>query len=113
MSVNHCKQDQDLAFAARHTVIHVDGRYRFQFLCALCDSGYATEFIRAESLEAALAIAEKKARPFFNGCFSCGKWVCDYHYNMQATLCTDCAPLEADSAQMAYLRERDETHKGS
>ena len=107
MSGENIKLKRDIDFTARYTVVSIDGGYRFLFFCTHCDSGYATEFIRAESLGAALDIAAKEARTVFNYCRKCAKWVCDYHYNMEKSKCTLCTPLEANSEQISFLKRRD------
>ena len=107
MSSNEQREQKDMSFTARYYVTNIDGGYRFQFRCALCDGGYATKLIKADTVEKALPIAEKEARLFFNGCSQCDKWVCDYHYNMQEALCTECIPLEENSEQLVYLRDKD------
>ena len=93
-----------LDFGARYTMTSENGVYRFEFLCALCDEGYTTGLIHADSVEKALFLAEKEARLHFNECGLCGKWVCDYHYNMEEALCTECKPLETNSCQNDYLK---------
>ena len=102
-----CKniQGNGMRFTARYTLTGGDGEYRFQFLCAYCDTGYTTGLIQADSIESAQILAEKEAKVYFNGCDRCGKWVCDFHYNMEKALCTECAPLGADCEQLEYLRE--------
>jgi hypothetical protein len=111
-TMENVKLSRGMVFTARHTMAIVDGGYRFQFFCSLCDGGYATGLIKADSVEAALQVAEKESRPFFNGCCQCGKWVCDYHYNMQEALCAACAPLAAGSDHLEYLRDRDKKRNG-
>ena len=103
--MNELGTDRNLSFTASYTIAETNGGYRFQFRCAFCESGYATELIKAESVDAALRIAEKSASRYFSSCAKCGKWVCDYHYNMQELACTECIPLSEDSDQLEFLRE--------
>ncbi len=65
---------------------------KFTFLCCLCDIGYTTGWIIASSAGEAKKIAEQEARPYFNRCHKCGRWVCDNHYNEDVMMCTVCAP---------------------
>jgi hypothetical protein len=81
---------------ALYTVTNENGAYQFHFHCACCGEGHTTGNIRADSLEAAVALAWKEAREDFNGCHKCGKWICDNHYNMDEFMCTDCAPIAND-----------------
>jgi len=66
--------------------------FRFTFTCELCDCNHTTGRILAESVGAARIIAAREARPLFNRCHICGKWVCDTHYNEDVMQCVDCAP---------------------
>ena len=95
----------NMDFGARYAMTSEDGAYSFGFFCAICDEGYNTGKIHAESVEKALLLAEKEARIHFNGCGQCGKWVCDFHYNMEKALCTECNPLDVNSSQKNYLKE--------
>ena len=104
---NNSEHNEDMGFSARYTSANTDGKYSFKFFCALCDYGYVAEPVPADSVGEALQAAVREARPFFSACSQCGKWVCDYHYNMQSGLCTGCAPLEANCEQLAYLQEQD------
>lgn len=80
--------------SARKIVRREEGGYRVQFLCQLCDAGYTSGLIAAASEPEATSLAAKEARPFFNCCFKCGSWVCDYHYNEDQLMCVRCAPRD-------------------
>ena len=71
-----------------------NGSYRFSFFCALCDDCYTTGRVIADSVSEALAIARQEARPHFNRCHKCGRWICDRHYNIDEMMCVECVPLE-------------------
>lgn len=86
------KQD----FPLKSAMVEEDGFYRFTFFCSLCDAGHTTGRICASSAGAARVIAEQDARPYFNRCHRCGKWVCDAHYNESVFMCTSCAPRAAN-----------------
>ncbi len=81
-----------MKYTATYTMKHSGGGYMFVFVCAMCGFQYSTGWIAAESEPAARALAEKEARALFNGCHSCGRWVCDQHYNAQEMKCIKCAP---------------------
>jgi C4-type Zn-finger protein len=86
-------RNADVKYSARYTMAHFDGGYRYTFYCAMCGYRHTTGVILAESEAEALALAEKEARLQFNGCKSCGNWVCDKHFNMNELMCSQCAPL--------------------
>ena len=113
MSDSDFNGKRDIDFSAEYAVTAQNGGYRFRFFCALCGGEYSTGFIASDSADLALAMAMKEARPHFNWCCRCGKWVCDYHYNMQEAFRTECAPLEADSEQLIYLMKDDENSNGN
>lgn len=78
-------------FEVRYAMESEDGGFRFRFYCQLCEEGYTTGLINADSIDEAYQIARRKARIHFNGCHGCGKWVCDAHYNEDEMMCVNCA----------------------
>ncbi len=80
------------AFTSRSRVSRDGEKYIFTFFCDLCDCGYTTEAIAADSQEAAAEKSGEEARRHFNLCHRCHKWVCDAHYNEDVMLCVVCAP---------------------
>ena len=79
-------------FTSKSTMSKEHNQYRFTFFCDLCEEGYTTGMIRAEGTKEAFILAEREARPHFNRCRECHKWVCDIHYNEDEMMCTECAP---------------------
>jgi uncharacterized OB-fold protein len=59
----------------------------------MCDYSYTTGWITAGSEDEARLLAEKEARQYFNGCYKCGRWICDEHYDKNEMMCVDCAQL--------------------
>ncbi|MDR0380751.1 MAG: hypothetical protein LBH86_01965 [Oscillospiraceae bacterium] len=82
--------DHDFA-AVRYAMTSENGLYRFTFFCALCGRGHTSGLIHANSVEIALHLARQEARGYFNGCHTCGRWVCDGCYNMDVMTCARCA----------------------
>ncbi len=78
-------------FHARYTMAHHDDGYKFKFFCAFCDYHYTTGWIKSESPTEARRLAEAEARINFNGCYQCGRWVCNEHYNIEKMMCVECA----------------------
>ena len=85
------QKNPNVVFKSKYTMKHTDGGYLFTFYCAYCDFCYTTGWISAGSAEDARALAENEARPMFNGCHCCGKWICNSHYDMQEMMCVICA----------------------
>lgn len=83
--------NQNVAYTSKYLVAKEDGGYRFRFVCGLCSRNYTTALISGESEDDALRAAENEARPYFNGCHKCGRWICDEHYNKDEMVCTECA----------------------
>ena len=79
-------------FNARRKMKRGDKTYNFSFYCHYCRTAYTTSPITAKSEDKALAIAKKRAQPYFNLCHKCGRWVCDTHYNEDLMQCVVCAP---------------------
>lgn len=80
-------------FTCKSAMVAQDGAFRFTFFCELCDCGYTTQPLAAAvTVKEAFEMAQREARPYFNRCQSCSRWVCDQHYNEDLMLCTACAP---------------------
>ncbi len=87
------ERDPNIRFQSKYAMKHTSGGYQYAFYCAYCGFHYTSGWIRAGSAEEAYDLAEKEAKREFNGCHSCGKWVCGDHYNMGEMMCLKCAPL--------------------
>lgn len=85
--------------------LHVTGKYkivsqsylgrRYCFYCEVSGTPvYTTEPVRADTPEEELRLAWKKAKPYFNGCSECGKWIRDEAYNIDEMKCIECAPYK-------------------
>ena len=81
----------DVSFTPKSVMWQEDGAYCFTFFCALCQNGHTTGLIGSASTRDALAFAQQEARPYFNRCHICGRWVCDTHYKEAVMACTHCA----------------------
>ena len=79
-------------FTPKSAMAEENGTFRFSFFCELCEGGCTTEPISAATVKDAFEYAQREARPFFNRCHHCHRWVCDSHYNEDVMMCTDCAP---------------------
>lgn len=79
-------------FTARSRMDREGSTYSFSFYCSYCGASYTTSPIIGENDEEAFVIAKMRARPYFNLCHKCGKWVCDIHYNEDLMQCVQCAP---------------------
>ncbi len=67
---------------------------RYAFFCQLTGEEVCqTEPITEQNPQLALALAKKSARPYFNRCQKCGRWICDKAYNIDEMMCVECAPL--------------------
>ena len=82
-------------FTPKSTMVALGGSYQFTFFCELCDTGYTTRPVSAETVKKAFNLAQLEARIHFNRCHSCQRWVCDGHYNEDMMMCTACAPRRA------------------
>lgn len=85
--------------------LHAIGKYkivsqsylgrRYCFYCEVSGTPvYTTEPVRADTPEEELRLAWKKAKPYFNGCSECGKWIRDEAYNIDEMKCIECAPYK-------------------
>ncbi len=81
-------------FTPKIAMTEEDGRFRFTFFCDLCDGGFTTKHISASTVKEAFERAREEARPCFNRCHRCHRWICDSHYNEDVMMCTDCAPRQ-------------------
>ena len=79
-------------FTPKSTMTEKDGKFQFTFFCELCDEGCTTEPSRAATVKEAFEQAQREARPYFNRCHNCHRWICDSHYNEDVMMCTVCAP---------------------
>lgn len=84
-------------FTPKSTMLCENGGYRFHFACSLCDKGYTTGQIAADTVGEALDLARREARPHFNRCHQCGRWICDEHYNIDEMTCVECTPTRTDT----------------
>lgn len=65
------------------------------FYCEVSDTPvYTTGPIRADTPEEELKLAWQEAKPYFNGCSECGKWIRDEAYNINEMKCIECAPYK-------------------
>jgi hypothetical protein len=81
-------------FTARYEKETTVNGNRYTFFCGV--SGVAvhtTGFIFADVPQAARDIAWREARPYFNRCKECGKWIADAVYNIEESKCVVCAPF--------------------
>ena len=83
--------NREVIYQPKFTMEHEDDGYRFQFVCGLCDWHYTTGHIGAGAESDAIEFAKHEARPYFNGCRKCGRWICDEHYDMDKMVCAECA----------------------
>lgn len=81
-------------FAGRFKTMKTKDGFRFRFYCDLCSFCVETQEIKNKSYEASLAQAQEEARKYFNMCHTCGKWICDEHYNEDEMNCIICSPKE-------------------
>lgn len=86
-------------FTPKSTMACEEGGYRFHFSCELCDKGYTTGKIIAGTVNEALNLARKEARPHFNRCHICGRWICDGHYNIDQMACLECSPYNTNKTK--------------
>jgi hypothetical protein len=54
---------------------------------------HTTDPICADCEEAALALAKRESRDYFNRCRQCGTWIGDSAYNIDEAKCVLCAPV--------------------
>lgn len=68
---------------------------RYSFFCDLSGARvFITEPIDGEIPEEKLKKAWELAKPEFNRCEKCGRFVCDTMYNADTFMCVDCSPWE-------------------
>ena len=79
-------------FTARNGMHREGDTYSFSFYCDYCRAGYTTSPINTKNEYEAFTLARKMAKPYFNLCHKCGKWVCDTHSNEGLMQCIECAP---------------------
>lgn len=68
----------------------------YRFYCGQSNLAIrTTRPIRADTPDEELRIAwETEARPYFNKCRKCGKWVSDLMFNVDTSECVVCSPWE-------------------
>lgn len=80
---------------AGYRVLPGAGGNRYRFFCELSGIAvYTTPPLRAAGGESELAAAWERARPHFNRCPRCGRWVSDLMFHPAAGACVACAPWE-------------------
>ncbi|MEA5059947.1 MAG: hypothetical protein EOM66_00190 [Clostridia bacterium] len=80
-------------FTAPFQVLPSVSGNRYVFLCELSGAPvYTTDPVPEPDAAKAEAIARKQARPYFNRCAVCGRWVGDECYNIDEMKCVVCAP---------------------
>ena len=68
---------------------------RYSFFCDLSGARvFITEPIAEDIPDEALKKAWEIAKPEFNRCEKCGRFVCDAMYNADTFMCVDCSPWE-------------------
>ncbi len=68
---------------------------RYSFFCDLSGARvFITEPIDGETPKEKLKKAWQLAKPEFNRCEKCGRYVCDAMYNADTLMCVDCSPWE-------------------
>lgn len=80
----------------------------FTFYCALSGRLVCEVRVAADKFPVpgdALAEAWRGARPYFNRCVSCGRWVADTAYNIDELRCADCAPRKEEARLCASCGE--------
>lgn len=64
---------------------------RYAFYCQVTGKEvFLTNPIQSKNSPDALRIAKMEARPYFNRCYRCGRWICDEAYNIDEMVCTQC-----------------------
>ena len=81
---------------SRYQVVDSTSRgRRYRFYCELSGTPvYTTGLVQADTLEEELKLAWREAKPYFNGCSECGKWIRDEAYNIDEMKCIECAPYK-------------------
>ncbi len=86
---------EGIGFTARFKIEHTQAGDRYIFFCDLSGAPvYTTDPICEQNPQKAAAIARGLARPHFNRCLACGKWVGDTAYNIDEMKCVACAPCD-------------------
>lgn len=85
---------ETLHATSRYVVAEESAQWRrYTFFCELsgapvCTTGQIPQGTAAEMLRRAW----EEAKPLFNGCAECGRWVSDGFYNPDEMKCVACAP---------------------
>jgi len=107
MEGNSLVANREVIYQPKFTMEHEDDGYRFHFVCGLCDWHYTTGHIGAGAESDAIEFAKHEARPYFNGCRKCGRWICDEHYDMEKMVCAECAPsLNSDEIRENRVKQK-------
>jgi hypothetical protein len=78
--------------------------FSYTFFCELTKAVvFTTQPIRDGKGKAPEEAAREMARPYFNHCPACGRWVCDEAYDVDEMKCVAC--VKEDTAEQ---RQRDE-----
>jgi hypothetical protein len=82
-------------FDARYIKETTPNGDKYTFFCDLSGAVvHTTDPICAVGEEAALALAKRESRDYFNRCRQCGKWIGDTVYNIDEAKCVECAPFD-------------------
>ena len=92
------RMEQTKKTASYRVVADSGGSRVFRFYCDISgELCCVTRLIQADTEEAALEIAwATEGKWEFNHCPQCGKYVSSAMFNVNAGLCLDCAPWEAE-----------------
>lgn len=84
---------KNIEFTARYIIEHTLTGKRYIFYCDLTGLPvFVTDAIWEMDSRKAELIARGQARPHFNRCSACGKWVSDAAYNIDEMKCEACTP---------------------
>ena len=84
--------DRELpVFSAKCRTMRDNNGFRLTFFCEICGKGYTTPPLMCDTHKEALRLGEQDARLHFNRCGCCHRWVCDYDFNENRVMCTECA----------------------
>ena len=84
-----------LPFTARFSLKRTRNGSIYTFFCGLTGKPvYESAPIPEGDKGHAESVAKTQARPQFNRCAKCGKWVCDEAYDIDSMQCLSCAPLK-------------------
>ena len=85
-------------FCAPFRIRQTPTGFRITFYCNLTTLAvHSCEFSAGSNEQESYETAAREARPYFNRCPRCGRWVSDVAYNLDETLCILCAPRNTHS----------------